>query len=372
MLAVIMVGLATVMGYALLASTAMQAQITDTSLNAAHADCLAESGVNLAMYYLQNPNNAPLTAGQTYWQGQNDVAFGSSVSGTCDITVAQLSPTTYRITSNGKPMSTDTNAITRAIRTEVQLGYDPSVDYAVGANADLTLPASVTVKGDMRVKGLLRLLAGAAVEGLLHADSLVGALLSGSIFNTNSASAPAPVPVSIPNFKTYAYGGNTYAAVALAGDLQNITLGPTATNPAGVYYWAGGNKKLAGNVTINGTLIHASGNLQISGANNVVTPAVGFPAFVSEGQIVMAGPNRDVTFNGMVYVKIGISRSGGTQSGSKLIINGGLLFCGTNPTIDTAYNGTIKVTYDSSKLVVAGVGSASLTPKNVAVLNWEQ
>src|SRR5438045_3403998 len=102
MLVVILISIATVMGYALLATSSMQAQISNTTVMAASADSLAESGVNLAMYYLQNPLTAPLTPGQSFWHGDTGISLGSTVVGTCDVSVTQLTPLTYQIVSTGR------------------------------------------------------------------------------------------------------------------------------------------------------------------------------------------------------------------------------------------------------------------------------
>ena len=70
---------AAVMGYALLASATLQGQVANAGIQQVSSNQIAESGVNVAMYYLQYPNNAPsLTNG--YWNGQTGISFGSSVS----------------------------------------------------------------------------------------------------------------------------------------------------------------------------------------------------------------------------------------------------------------------------------------------------
>jgi hypothetical protein len=369
MLVVILVALASVIGYALLATTSIQAQIADNTQDAANADTLAESGMNVAMYYLQNPSLAGLAPGKTYWEGQSGMTFGSTVAGTCDVAVTPLTNTRFKIRSTGRPSSAS-DAISRTIESTIELNYAPAVNYGIGANANLTVPGSVTLKGDIAVKGTLRLLTGAKVDGVINAVSVIGSLLTATLGSGGSSSMPAPVPTSIPSYRTYSYGGTTYTATELTGDLADVTLGPTSTNPAGIYYWTMGTRKLNGNVVVNGTLINETGNIWVNGGNNSITAVTGFPGLVVGSDLVMASTNRRLTVNGMVYLKGRITATGGNQNGSKLIINGGLLMSNANPTIDTTYNGTINVTYKSSALVVTGVGSSTSSPQSVSVMSW--
>lgn len=374
MLVVILVALASVMGYSLLASTSMQTQVTSTTLQAASADAIAESGVNLAMYYLQNPTLAPLAAGDTFWKGGSNISLGSSVAGTCDVTVAQINPMTYQIQSVGRSsISADGRTLSRTINAKVKLTYTPSVGYASGANSSMTIPTSMTVTGNVQVNG--RVTVKGEVNGDVIADRMptVSGTWGGKW--TGSASS-ASVPTSVPDFKpSYAYLGKTYFAEPLPmPNLSHTTLGPTATNPAGVYYWPSGDVALADNVTINGTLILNGGEeMQVNGSNNVISPILGFPGLMIKGvgNINLNSANSGLTINGMVYLGSGIVGSGDDQSASKLAINGAILMYGTSPTIDPAYNGTINVNYDSSKIVVPGIGSGSLTPTGVAVLSWD-
>ena len=58
----IVVGVAALMGYALLGSAALESQVSSNSTTLAQAECLAESGINLAMLYLQSPSKAPASS----------------------------------------------------------------------------------------------------------------------------------------------------------------------------------------------------------------------------------------------------------------------------------------------------------------------
>ena len=90
----VIVAVAVALGYAMLSNASLQAQVGANLQRTAAAECLAESGVELAIYYLQNPANTPNS-----WiaQGKNNgrmfeasgVAFGkredkSDVDGSVD------------------------------------------------------------------------------------------------------------------------------------------------------------------------------------------------------------------------------------------------------------------------------------------------
>jgi len=90
--------MASVLGYAMLSSAAMQKQATTSAGAIAGAQGMAESGVNLAIYYLQNPGkepNFPATYPQSeeydrqrqYWRGTggNFVDFGTPSVGSVKV-----------------------------------------------------------------------------------------------------------------------------------------------------------------------------------------------------------------------------------------------------------------------------------------------
>jgi hypothetical protein len=209
-------------------------------------------------------------------------------------------------------------------------------------------------------------LLGATIDGSVIADTLAGVL---SLFTPAPATAPNPVP-AIPSYRTYSYYGTVYNATEITADLQSVTLGPTASNPAGIYY-ATSAKKLKGNVTVNGTLIIESGDLQVTGANNQITPQLGFPGVIVAANIQINGMGRGLTIDGLACVGTGVTRGGLLQTGSKLVINGSILLSGSSPAIDSLYTGTINITYDNTKVIVPGIGSASFTPSSISVLSWE-
>src|SRR5687767_14267711 len=71
MMVVAVVALASLLGYTMLATATMQSRASGNQTKLVSADYLAESGLNIAMYYLQKPENAPTLNAGVYWGGMN-------------------------------------------------------------------------------------------------------------------------------------------------------------------------------------------------------------------------------------------------------------------------------------------------------------
>src|SRR5438034_11280688 len=80
-LVVTVLAFAAIVGFAMLSTASMQAQTTANSSLALSADALADSGVDLACYYLVNPTKAPkfIPAGGYYDGGT--ISFGPNMPG---------------------------------------------------------------------------------------------------------------------------------------------------------------------------------------------------------------------------------------------------------------------------------------------------
>src|SRR5687768_9309045 len=89
-LVVTVLAFAAIVGFTMLSTASMQAAATRNSNLALAADGLAESGFDLACYYLLNPNKAPtFVAPGDFWRG-GTISFGPSMPGTVDITITPL------------------------------------------------------------------------------------------------------------------------------------------------------------------------------------------------------------------------------------------------------------------------------------------
>src|SRR5687767_11093494 len=127
------VAVAAVLGYAMLSVTSVQRQVERNQRRGPEAESLAESGVNLATYYLLHPETAPGYPGwanvQWYWPGTGGpIGFGAAMDGTIDVDVVQDpdSPWEYEITSTGVAAS---SPVSRTVTTRVYLNADYEVTH---------------------------------------------------------------------------------------------------------------------------------------------------------------------------------------------------------------------------------------------------
>src|SRR5687767_7023779 len=171
MMVIAVVMVAAVLGMAVLSSNTLQAKASAGRASVVQADSLAESGANRALYYLHNiqdpakcPFNVPV-GGMHY---ESDVGLGSEVAGTFDLKIERSSANRYVIQSVGK-FGTGKSQLRRTVKAVVDVNYNA---YAAAFGADVTLPASMTVIGDVYADG--NLVNHGTVEGTVYAKSVSG------------------------------------------------------------------------------------------------------------------------------------------------------------------------------------------------------
>lgn len=363
MIVVAAVAVAAVLGYAMLANSSTQAQISENTASIAQADCLAESGVNYALYCLSYPNNAPAFVSGT-WQASN-VSLGTSTPGTFSVSIVDQGNSSFSISSTASVSGTNGTAIARHANVSAVANTVFGVaNEAGGFVGNISVPANTSLKvtGDLRSTGSATLSASSTVSGTIY----------------QAAGNTVPNSTQITNYQTYKLNGVTYSATLLTTDpAPGTTLGPTSSNPSGVYYSTNRNLTLKG-VTINGTILvnnpggsTANGNLVINTTlANTITPVAGsgLPAVVVANQIKMSGANMQLTVNGLAWVNKGIGTSG---TNANLTINGSLLVPVSSTQISSTYNGTIKLNYQADNLHVPDFSPAVQVP-TVKVISWTQ
>src|ERR1051325_7058367 len=103
-LVIAVLAFAAIIGFAMLSTASMQAQTTLNSNLALSADALADSGVDLACYYLLNPTKAPKNVPVGGYYDGGTITFGPNMPGSVDLTITPLATTgDYKIISVGKP-----------------------------------------------------------------------------------------------------------------------------------------------------------------------------------------------------------------------------------------------------------------------------
>ena len=243
MMVTAVVAVASVMGMAILSSNALQAEASSSQDQVAQADALAESGVNLVMYYLQNLNDntkCPATLASMNVNGpaytQTGVSLGSSVQGTIDLQVSRTATNRYAITSTGKSTATAAG-VSRKLTVTTDVNY-----FAYGISApnissggSFTIPATMTILGDLYAAGAI--VNNGTISGTVYATSTSGSGNCGLIQTLLNVVTATLVPTvsSVNHYVTYTYNGGVYTAGVLLLPQSNVTLGPSPLNPAGVY-----------------------------------------------------------------------------------------------------------------------------------------
>jgi Tfp pilus assembly protein PilX len=381
LLVVMIMAIASIMAYALLNNAATQEQVAANQANAAEADALAESGVETAMYYLQNPKNAPARVAATatipaYWSGATNLSF-TGMSGAASVTVAPSGATglLWTITSTGTA-SGHGGSLSKTITATAQVNATYAVQQGLATNAAITIGNNQTITNTDMTKSAVSTTGAVTLSG---SGQIKGNIATSSYHNTGGSWTPvtavlqpAPPTNPVPTFTqvaayggSYIIGGITYSPQTynnLLGFILNALL-----NPLGIYLQSAGNMSVSGTKTSNGPVYVPAGNLVVAAAGNLTIGPVtsGYPAVVTSGALQM-GNGATVTINGLAYFAGGIT---GGNATSNVVVNGALL-------MDTgsfsSYNGKVSVTYNSTQFSVPNFASAAplLTPQSVKLTSW--
>jgi Tfp pilus assembly protein PilX len=391
-LVIAVIALASVLGYAMLSGATLQNRAGANQARLMQADYLAESGLNIAMYYLQNPDKAPgypNFGGVGYWSGTGgDIAISSAVAGTTNVTVTRDASDqwTYEIVTVGKAGTNADTKVTRTTGARVYVRNQYSVKHAGAFNGNSTVGAYMTFNGDIWSSKNLGLKIGVlplpVVTGVGYTTSpLVGVGFTsptgGWGVPANNLN-PAPSSTDLNLYKTYWYNDVQYTCdTATASTLTGVTLGTSAVNPAGVWYYKpGGTLTITGNVTVNGTLVIEGGlKIQATGATITITPKSGFPALIVTDTLEIQHQKNKLTCNGVTYIGNQL-KSGGTTpllpaNYSTFAVNGALLMGNSAGGLISGYNVYTTITYDSTKALAPDITSTTQhVPRGVSILRW--
>jgi hypothetical protein len=376
MMVVFTVGMAAVMGVAILAASSMQSQVKGNILAGAQADYLAESGVQLGMYYLQNPGNASALNASGVYTGGSSITFGADTPGYVDIAISTVATNTYDITSTAH----GGNSLTRTQTARVYVNTQYTQTKALSTNGNWTMPTSMTVDGDIRCDGNLTVAAGGTINGLVRA-------LATTNYPTFSAPETFPVKAAplLTNIDIYTTTGAAtpyYNYVDTDGTtkvgypqlLPAVVIGeylPAANNPKNVWYT--NNATTFTDFILNGTLVMRGSTRRMGIFGNVqITAMENMPALVLNGPMQFSTDldPRDVVIDGLCWMAGNITTTGTPATGCSLTINGALLFGSSATGVGANYLGTINVTYDSAKVQVPNFSSVGATPQSVRILRW--
>lgn len=382
----LVVSFACVMGMGMLSSSAIQGQMAYSSQLSAKAEYLAESGANLAMYYLQYPDKSPKAWSDPFWTGGNNISLGDSVDGSVSITIERLATTgfqaTYKITSTGS-ISRGGQSYARVITANVVVDYEFKVDTAAAfAGSYIRLPArtSFTI-GGAKSNGNIDLDPGALITGPIIA--LGGNVMALPNFIQLQSSQPLAIPsqenggVDLDRYLNYTWNGNVYQADNITsqisgGILSGLPPAASAGNPAHVYYYDG-NLTLQGAI-ISGTLIVRGGRVNIRGSiPSVITPSIGLssslPALMVGKDINVNGINARLQVTGLVWTEEGVS-FGATTLGTRVSITGAAIFGTKAKDLNTTSFGNVMITYTPANVNVTDFSTVGAIPQRIRVASW--
>lgn len=368
------VGVAAVMGVAILSSTTLQTTASANGWRAVQADALADGAVNLGLFYLQNLNDstrcpAALVAGGTSFS-VSGVSLGAAVPGTYDLALAKLSTTRWRVTGTGRVPGSEGGSVVRKIVVTTDVNYTIGALTLSAGSGTAVIPSTARIAGN--VYAACPVQNDGQVSGVLYGDTVTG---SGSAAEVRPATGmevtAAPTAATVNHYATYAISGRTYAAAAIgSGTLSNVTLSPNSTtNPAGIFTYSG-SLQLDGNVKINGTLVVVGGQLKVRGTGNTITPASGYPAAVVDQDLYFNGTGGGLEATGLVWTGGKVTADAGTSSAT-LRVTGAVMSVGGTGAIAPAV--TVNLTHDRAAANVPGLWSAAVkpSPSTVTVVNWK-
>lgn len=398
-------GLATAMAVALLAGNSIRAQTAANAADATVAHYLAESGANVAMYYLMYPERYGGSMPQGFYPGEDPVLMGPDFPGQVETRVSYNAATqVYTVTTVGSLTASASNHYSRQLDATVRVidGSATQLDVAVDAlvtNGGFALTANTTIDGSIKSLGSVTVMSGtitgsvaadtitvggagsvvgqtrSLTDGLLRAETTGAAVDLATLRDGLTSLVPAVAAVrDLRAYTTVDGTGATVlnAATKLALDTYGTTtMGTTAANPAGIY-WIDQDLTIEGNTTINGTLVLRGGRLRIkTGAMLTLRPANGYPALVSDDTIQMDTAGL-FSADGLVMAKNIQSGSGGATGA--FAVNGALLLSDPIKPLPTAaeYAGTIAVRYNKTKATASGFGTVRppAFSRGVKLLAW--
>jgi len=323
---------------------------------------------------LLNPSKAPLLS-SGYYPGETGISFGSLISGTVDITVAQQIPTDhYLITARSHASGA---SLSRTITKQVQT-CNAAQKYALESVGSINIPANVAITGNVGVLNTLSLSKNATITG--NVFTVVSGTNNGSISGSTNlvTSAYFSIPTTATDYRTYYYYNGTSWVRGTATNLSSytlfgnlglgilpFTLGPTTTNPAGIYYTTQPINILS-NVTINGTVMTIGQDLTFAGSNININAQSGFPALIINGNLVNENLAGSLNVNGVTWLS-GVMKSSGTVNGWTLKFTGAVIFGGSTPSIASGM-GNVTMTYNAGSSNVTHLGPDD----SISGVYWQQ
>lgn len=367
MLVLAVIAIASIMGFAMLSSNAIKAQVSHNASQATSADYVAESAVEAALYYIQHPSERPAawTTTPGYYIHATGQTLGSTVPGTFDLYVEETATKNqYTIRAIGRDNPAAPPRTVTALASVERVGIEDASYF--GGN--LTLPVRSTVSGLLKV-------AGSLVD---NSTSTLMTVIEGPLDRTE---------YRVPDATTVNYYGADRAdrmyimADGTVGYAQQLTSAPTSTpaanadNPGRVFFYESSTTPdllLSSGVTINGTLVVRGGGISVRASGLRINPEPGMPALVLQRDLNMFRTNVTLEANGVVYVGRNQTWTtmSGSSSGSRLDINGALVMPAGSAIGTPGIGGQLNLTVDLTATNVTDLSTELQPGTTLRLLAW--
>jgi hypothetical protein len=357
------VALASLVGLSILSSASLHAQVSGNTAKAASAEFLAESGIQVAVFFLQNPSMMPAAWGSQpgYTIFADDQTL-TGMDGSFDLRVQPNAATdVFDIQATGS--SPGESPITRTATAQIK------AVRAIPQSA-ASFGGAINIGGRHYVNGPV--VAGGAVT---YAGNITGTVRQ----SFNSTDYVIPTSATVNTYGAGATPGSYTLLDGSTGTPQSVSGTITAfpalsgSNPGKVYY---SNGDLIVNATstinFNGTLV-VLGNLTVRGTNFTITPEAQMPALITTGQLRMNLTNITLQVNGVAWLGNGTAWTGGVNSNSKVIINGSLLMP-SGVVFGNTTTGNVTINFASNNVNIASLTTSSQPQPitGVRLLDWQQ
>jgi hypothetical protein len=374
------IGLAAILGMAMLASASLQAQVKNNNAHAAHAQYLAESGISIAMYYLHDPAAAPLLV-DGYYPGQASIPLRAEAGDVVDVSVQGVADKTYEITATGRA-GPDDASISRQVKARVYVTSSYVLDRAASFAGNFTVPPAMSITGNARCDGVLTNAGGKLSGGSVQAlASNIAGYSPPPLFPTRAVPAPAQLSIvsslsSSPARYTY-MDGEGQQHTGYAQEIDNavpiVALPPASkSNPLNVWY-ARDNDVWLADCDITGTIATLGGHRVVVAGNAHVRPAGKLPAIVALGGLRFCSdlPANTLAVDGLLYCGGNIDTTGDAEAyHCTTTINGALMMASSSAAISDNYKGTIDLTFNGAQVDLRDLTAIDQTPLSIKVLRW--
>jgi len=258
-------------------------------------DSLVESGLQHAKGLILNPQDIA----SDYWAGASGQQLVAGSDDYYDVSVVKLNECNYQITSTAYRLKGGEQIGRSSLQAELRL--DPTI--VLWQTSKYPIAAQVTVNGDIYSDNDWE------IYGNVNGDVFTKGKVTnyGNVLGQQHAAVVDP-PISLPglvytDFSSHYYIGSSQYSVDIVDtvDLNDVTLGPTVGNPAGIYY-CDGTLGLADDIVIDGTLV-VKDDLRIRDNGNVtITAGENFPALIVGHDVHLEGNNGFLSVTGLAQI----------------------------------------------------------------------